>query len=108
MVTLLIHELSKMGSCNLIYEIEKGPQTIARGNCPNGLSGFGESLNSFENCEGVGQKPKGRLGCRPLKVGGGIQPRLVTVLTPATTFTVGEDFIQKVSAVNKKIFTVPS
>jgi len=26
---------------------------------------------------------------RPLKVGGGIQPQLVTVLTPATTFTVG-------------------
>jgi len=31
---------------------------------------------------------------RPLKVGGGIQPRLVTVLTPATTFTVAEDFSQ--------------
>jgi len=26
---------------------------------------------------------------RPLKVGGGFQPLLVTVLTPATTFTVG-------------------
>src|SRR4029453_18562525 len=37
---------------------------------------------------------------RPLKVGGGIQPRLVTVLTPATTFTVENDFIQKVRAVN--------
>jgi len=37
---------------------------------------------------------------RPLKVGGGIQPRLVTVLTPATTFTVGEDFIQNSRAVN--------
>ena len=37
---------------------------------------------------------------RPLKVGGGIQPRLVTVLTPATTFTVGEDFNQKGRAVN--------
>ena len=37
---------------------------------------------------------------RPLKVGGGIQPRLVTVLTPATTFTVGEDFIQNGRAVN--------
>ena len=51
------------------------------------------------------KKPKGRLGCRPLKVGGGIQPRLVTVLTPATTFTVGEGSIQKVPAVNKQIFT---
>ena len=38
---------------------------------------------------------------RPLKVGGGIQPRLVTVLTPATTFTVGEDFSQKGRAVNR-------
>ena len=38
---------------------------------------------------------------RPLKVGGGIQPRLVTVLTPATTFTVGEDFIQNCRAVNR-------
>jgi len=37
---------------------------------------------------------------RPLKVGGGIQPRLVTVLTPATTFTVGEDFIQNRFLVN--------
>ena len=37
---------------------------------------------------------------RPLKVGGGIQPRLVTVLTPATTFTVGQDFIQNRRAVN--------
>jgi hypothetical protein len=37
---------------------------------------------------------------RPLKGGGGIQPRLVTVLTPATTFTVGEDFIQNGRAVN--------
>jgi len=37
---------------------------------------------------------------RPLKVGGGIQPRLVTVLTPATTFTVGQDFSQKARAVN--------
>ena len=40
------------------------------------------------------QKPKGRFLDRPLKVGGDIQPRLVTVLTPATTFTVGEDFSQ--------------
>jgi hypothetical protein len=37
---------------------------------------------------------------RPLKVGGGIQPLLVTVLTPATTFTVGEDFIQNGRGVN--------
>jgi len=37
---------------------------------------------------------------RPLKVGGGIQPLLVTVLTPATTFTVGEDFIQNGRRVN--------
>jgi len=37
---------------------------------------------------------------RPLKVGGGIQPRLVTVLTPATTFTVGQDFSQNCGAVN--------
>jgi len=40
---------------------------------------------------------------RPLKVGGGIQPRLVTVLTPATTFTVEENFIQKARAVNSII-----
>jgi hypothetical protein len=40
---------------------------------------------------------------RPLKVGGGIQPRLVTVLTPATTFTVGQDFIQKRRAVNSAV-----
>jgi hypothetical protein len=46
------------------------------------------------------KKPKGRFLDRPLKVGGGIQPRLVTVLTPATTFTVGEDFIQNGRAVN--------
>jgi hypothetical protein len=39
---------------------------------------------------------------RPLKVGGGIQPRLVTVLTPATTFTVGQDFIQNRRAVNSR------
>jgi hypothetical protein len=38
---------------------------------------------------------------RPLKVGGGIQPRLVTVLTPATTFTVGEDCNQNSRAVNR-------
>jgi len=38
---------------------------------------------------------------RPLKVGGGIQPLLVTVLTPATTFTVGEDFIQNWRRVNR-------
>jgi hypothetical protein len=37
---------------------------------------------------------------RPLKVGGGIQPLLVTVLTPATTFTVGADFIQNRICVN--------
>jgi len=37
---------------------------------------------------------------RPLKVGGGIQPLLVTVLTPATTFTVGQDFIQNCRWVN--------
>jgi len=40
---------------------------------------------------------------RPLKVGGGIQPLLVTVLTPATTFTVGEDFIQNCRWVNRCI-----
>jgi len=39
---------------------------------------------------------------RPLKVGGGIQPRLVTVLTPATTFTVGQDFIQNRRVVNSR------
>src|SRR5215213_5314455 len=39
---------------------------------------------------------------RPLKVGGGIQPQLVTVLTPATTFTVGEDFSQKTRGVNSR------
>ena len=39
---------------------------------------------------------------RPLKVGGGIQPRLVTVLTPATTFTVGQDFSQNRRAVNSR------
>ena len=108
MVTLLIHELSKMGSCNLIYEIDKGPQTIARVNCPKGLSGFGESLNSFRNCEGGGEKPKGRLGCRPLKVGGGIQPRMVTVLTPVATFTVGEGFYSKSACgQQKKSLQVP-
>jgi|GEM_PF-3444212 len=32
---------------------------------------------------------------RPLKVGGGIQPLLVTVLTPATTCAVGVNCIQK-------------
>jgi len=37
---------------------------------------------------------------RPLKVGGDIQPRLVTVLTPATTFTVDKDFSQKERRVN--------
>jgi len=39
---------------------------------------------------------------RPLKVGGGIQPRLVTVLTPATTFTVEQDFIQNRRVVNSR------
>jgi hypothetical protein len=44
---------------------------------------------------------------RPLKVGGGIQPQLVTVLTPATTFTVGQNCSQKARAVKRggKIFT---
>ena len=44
---------------------------------------------------------------RPLKVGGGIQPLLVTVLTPATTFTVGLNCNQKVRAVKRggKFFT---
>ena len=37
---------------------------------------------------------------RPLKVGGGIQPLLVTVLTPATTVTVGGDCSQNRRAVN--------
>jgi hypothetical protein len=37
---------------------------------------------------------------RPLKVGGDIQPRLVTVLTPATTFTVDGNFSQKARRVN--------
>src|SRR5215510_12613311 len=40
---------------------------------------------------------------RPLKVGGGIQPLLVTVLTPATTFTVGEDFSQNSRRVNTSL-----
>jgi len=39
---------------------------------------------------------------RPLKVGGGIQPRLVTVLTPATTFTVDEDCNQNIRRVNSR------
>jgi len=38
---------------------------------------------------------------RPLKVGGGIQPLLVTVLTPATTCAVDVNFIQKAFAVNR-------
>jgi hypothetical protein len=37
---------------------------------------------------------------RPLKVGGDIQPRLVTVLTPATTFTVASNFNQNARRVN--------
>jgi hypothetical protein len=43
---------------------------------------------------------------RPLKVGGGIQPLLVTVLTPATTFTVVLNCSQKARAVKRdgKIF----
>jgi hypothetical protein len=43
---------------------------------------------------------------RPLKVGGGVQPLLVTVLTPATTFTVGLNCSQKARAVKRgdKIF----
>jgi hypothetical protein len=43
---------------------------------------------------------------RPLKVGGGIQPLLVTVLTPATTFTVGEDFIQNSRSVNTSVAVI--
>jgi len=39
MLILLMQELSKMGSWNLIYEIEKGRKTIGRVNCPDGLSG---------------------------------------------------------------------
>jgi len=46
-----------------------------------------------------GKKPKGRFLDRPLKVGGGIQPQLVTVLTPATTFTVVQNFNQNRRAV---------
>jgi len=44
---------------------------------------------------------------RPLKVGGGVQPLLVTVLTPATTFTVGLNCSQKARAVKRagKFFT---
>jgi hypothetical protein len=38
---------------------------------------------------------------RPLKVGGGIQPLLVTVLTPATTCAVGVNFIQNAFRVNR-------
>jgi hypothetical protein len=38
---------------------------------------------------------------RPLKVGGGIQPQLVTVLTPATTFTVGLNCSQNCRAVKR-------
>jgi hypothetical protein len=43
---------------------------------------------------------------RPLKVGGGIQPLLVTVLTPATTCAVGVDFSQNNLLVNtpKELF----
>ena len=43
----------------------------------------------------MAKKPKGRFLDRPLKVGGGIQPRLVTVLTPATTFTVRRILFKK-------------
>ena len=39
---------------------------------------------------------------RPLKVGGGIQPLLVTVLTPATTCAVAWDFSQKAVLVNRR------
>jgi hypothetical protein len=46
-------------------------------------------------------KPKGRFLDRPLKVGGGIQPQLVTVLTPATTFTVEQNFSQNRRAVKR-------
>jgi len=38
---------------------------------------------------------------RPLKVGGGVQPQLVTVLTPATTFTVGLNCSQICRAVKR-------
>jgi len=40
---------------------------------------------------------------RPLKVGGGIQPQLVTVLTPATTFTVGLNCNQNRRAVKRRM-----
>ena len=40
---------------------------------------------------------------RPLKVGGGIQPQLVTVLTPATTFTVGLNCNQNRRAVKRRV-----
>lgn len=43
-----------MGSCSLIYEIEKGPQTIGRVNCP---AGVWRSLKRFEG-EGGGQTPE--------------------------------------------------
>ena len=39
---------------------------------------------------------------RPLKVGGGIQPLLVTVLTPATTCAVGLNFSQNNCVVNRR------
>ena len=39
---------------------------------------------------------------RPLKVGGGIQPQLVTVLTPATTCAVDVHFSQNGFAVNRR------
>jgi len=39
---------------------------------------------------------------RPLKVGGGIQPLLVTVLTPATTCAVGVNCSQKERWVNSR------
>ena len=85
MVSLLIHELSKMGSCNLIYEIEKGPQTIARVNCPNGLSGFGDSLNSFETVGVAAKNRKADLVVGLSRLVRRLSASKVTVLTPVTT-----------------------
>jgi hypothetical protein len=56
------------------------------------------SVNLWRNSRPKTERP---VLDRPLKVGGGIQPRLVTVLTPATTFTVAEDCSQKGRAVNR-------
>ena len=71
-----------------------------------GLCVLPDYLNGFRNRNHLfvlfcGPKTERPVLDRPLKVGGGIQPRLVTVLTPATTFTVGEDFSQNFFRVNR-------